>query len=288
MWRVYPLASSIWRSALGASGPLAASCRNTALAPLLALLGLASASGSRDVARYGAALGADGLVRLVAYGALLSPRVLTGRGLGGIECEGPCVVQGHRLAFRVRRAAYATLLPNEGSGAGGDEGENEGENGAAPEAEGCVYRLSSAQLAQLGEREGGYSLQRLRVRMRRREEAGIPMASGGRGLSDAQPPVEAMVFLATRWDLLPADAAPSARYLAKMLAGAEARGLSEGYRRWLGTQRTSEQARLAMAAAAASSRRRVYGGAAPTGVWLLALAGAATLSATTVPHIYSQ
>ncbi|KAG8466617.1 hypothetical protein KFE25_007996 [Diacronema lutheri] len=209
---------------------------------------------SAGMARYGAAAGDDGLVRLVAYGALLSPRVLLGRDLGAVPCEGPCVVPGFRLAFRVRSSAYATLLA---VGVGAAEGANAhaadgsvGLGAASLEAEGCALRLSARQLSALAAQEGGYSLKRLRVRMRSTgDPCSVPHhAIDGSALS--APPaatdgvlVDAMAFVGSASELLPTDGLPSERYLAKMRVGAEARGLSPAYQDWLRAHRTRESAR---------------------------------------------
>lgn len=217
---------------------------------------------SRDAARFGRALGEDGLVRLVGYGALLSPRVLDGRGLGGIECEGPCVVLGKRLAFRVRRSAYATLVPLDlpvkgESGPAGGTG-----TGACAEAEGCVYRMTPRQVYELADREGGYRMERLRIRL---VGSGLEATAhaGSRAEEAGGAVVEAVAFIGTPWDLLPADAAPSARYLAKVQTGAAARGLSEPYRAWLQAQQTREGEREA---AALAGRRAGSGKRAAVGV----------------------
>lgn len=237
---------------------------------------------SRDAARFGRALGADGLVRLVGYGALLSPHVLDGRGLGGIECEGPCVVLGKRLAFRVRRSAYATLVPLDLSVAAasgppapcGRPPDGTG-TGACNEAEGCVYRLTPRQVYELADREGGYRMERLRIRL---VGSGLEAAAhaGSRAEEAGGAVVEAVAFIGTPWDLLPADAAPSARYLAKVQTGAAARGLSKPYRAWLQAQQTREGEREA---AALAGRQAGSGKRAAVGVPAMSERGAAVVLA---------
>jgi hypothetical protein len=255
----------------------------------------------RTKARYGDAVGADGLVRLLAYGALLSPRVLAGRGMDGVDCEGACVVPGKRLAFRVRRPAYATLLPlaqesesdrwldSEMAHAELDQSaDRKGADAfaaveppradAPPEAEGYLYRMSSQQLDELANREGGYSLQRVRVRMLEPRApslraAGAPELPVTR-LSSLRE-VEALAFIGTAWDLLPVDGFPSARYLAKVQTGARARGLSERYQDWLCAHPTRKEQRMAAAAGSAAPAAR--NGATPTEWLTRALAGGSLL-----------
>lgn len=249
----------------------------------------------RNAARFGGAVGADGLIRLVAYGALLSPRVLDGRGLGGIHCDGPCVVLGKRLAFRVRRSAYATLLPLEPdspttSGASLGTSLSSVPATQVGEAEGCVYRMSAAQIFELAEREGGYRLERVRVRMASSDNApveaplAVPRSQGGREANGDAPVVEAMAFIGTAWDLLPADGLPSARYLEKVQMGAEARGLSARYRAWLLAHETREGERSAAATAGRRVARDAQTASTPTertvAVVLAGLLGSAALAAT--------
>lgn len=103
-------------------------------------------------------------------------------------------------------------------------------------AHGVLYALSSeSDLEALSEREGGYSLRKVEVRV-------SGSGGGGSGGVGAVAPgdskralllLEASAFVSSPGLRLRSPLPPRERYLEKMRSGARAAGLDEGYRAWL-------------------------------------------------------